>query len=69
MDSPLSVHPRVECLRGPNHGVVREFDSDRKETHSAQAEAKAGSIAFVASNASKYRLLERYVARNVNDKK
>jgi hypothetical protein len=36
---------RVGCLRGLNHGVVREFDSDRKETHSAEAEA--GSIALL----------------------
>ena len=64
MDSPLFVHARVGRLRDLNHGVAREFDSDRGEMHSAQAE----SIALL-SNASKYRLLERYVAHNVNDEK
>ena len=61
-----ALHARVGCLRNPHHGVAREFDSDHGETHSAQAEAE--SIALL-SNASKYRLLERYVARNVNDEK
>ena len=32
------------------------------------AEAEAGSIALLSAT-SKYRLLERYVARNVNDEK
>jgi hypothetical protein len=46
--------------------MVREFDSNRKETHSAQADA--GSIALLRAT-PKYRLLERYVALNVNDEK
>jgi hypothetical protein len=47
MDSPLSVHARVECLWNLNRGLVREFDFDRKETHSAQAETETGSIALL----------------------
>jgi hypothetical protein len=54
------------CLRYLNHGVVREFDSDRKEMHSAQVEA--GPISLLGAT-PKYRLLERYVALNVNDEK
>jgi hypothetical protein len=57
---------RVGRLRYLNHGMVREFDSNRKETHSAQADA--GSIALLRAT-PKYRLLERYVALNVNDEK
>jgi hypothetical protein len=48
--------------------VLREFESDRKETIGASG-AEAGIGSPVKSNAPKYRLLERYVAINVNDEK
>ena len=49
MDPPRLIHARVTYLRNPNRGVVREFDFDRKETHSAQAEAEAGLTALLSA--------------------
>lgn len=51
--------------------MVRESDSDREETTRRRRKRIRQSCfdSRIKSNAPKYRLLERYVARNVNDKK
>lgn len=38
---------RVGCPRYLKHGIVRKLNFDRKETHSAQAKAEAGSTALL----------------------